>query len=93
MAFDRSRGTAILFGGLGVGNGARYGDTWEWNGSVWRQLAPAASPPARFGHALATDPWTGTPVPFGGEVAQPLARLSVWASSRWNHWSRSPPTR
>ena len=47
---DPNAGIAYLFGGR---DGATvFGDTWAFDlaTDTWRQLAPAASPPARFGH-------------------------------------------
>jgi hypothetical protein len=43
MAFDRSRGRMVLFGGHdGV---LVFGDTWEWDGTAW--LLARAAPPLR----------------------------------------------
>jgi N-acetylneuraminic acid mutarotase len=46
---------ALLFGGLAVSGSAFLGDTWVYDLSdnTWTEMAPAASPPARWGHALA----------------------------------------
>jgi hypothetical protein len=43
MAFDPVRGVTVLFGGL-LGGGPTN-QTWEWNGVVWKQAQPPASPP------------------------------------------------
>jgi hypothetical protein len=42
---------ALLFGG-GAATGP-VSDTWLFDQNAWRSVAPAVSPPARFGHALA----------------------------------------
>ncbi|MFO0313352.1 MAG: lectin-like protein, partial [Planctomycetota bacterium] len=52
------------------------GDTWEWDGANWLQRSPSASPPARWGHALAWDGNRGGVVAFGG-TSQPYASSSV----------------
>lgn len=43
MAYDAARGRVILFGGS-IWNGQApeyFGDTWEWDGSSWREMNPA----------------------------------------------------
>jgi hypothetical protein len=44
MGFDPVRGVTVLFGGDNW-VGASFGDTWEWDGTSWKQAAPTASPP------------------------------------------------
>jgi len=66
MAYDEARGQIVLFGGE---SGETYGGTnrtWVWDGNNWRQMQPAVSPPARFGHAMAYDSVSKTVVLFGG---------------------------
>src|SRR5436305_1246047 len=46
---------------------AGEGDTWTWDGTTWTKLAPAASPPARMNHAMAT--LGNKVILFGGEGA------------------------
>src|SRR5262249_47042620 len=50
MAYDSARGVTVLFGGLDYGSSFPQpwmNDTWEWNGSAWRNPNPATSPSAR----------------------------------------------
>lgn len=55
-AYDRARDRVVLFGGTRGGTSqVLLADTWEWDGTQWRQLAPVASPSARFAHAMAYD--------------------------------------
>lgn len=68
LAFDEVRGTTVLFGGQRGFVNANFGDTWEWDGGAWRELADGASPSARRHHALAFDPVRGAVVLFGGFV-------------------------
>ena len=42
------------------------GDTWSWDGVTWRQLRPATSPPAMWGHTLTFDLQRDRFVLFGG---------------------------
>jgi hypothetical protein len=70
MAFDSARGRVVLFGGYGYpgGVGTRLRDTWEWDGSRWHNVTPAAgSPPATDAHAMAFDSARGRVVLFSGE--------------------------
>jgi hypothetical protein len=63
----------VLFGGLtrpSVGQDALVNDTWFWTFGQWTQLTTAfAAPPARFGHAMATDRIAKQIVLFGGRGA------------------------
>ncbi len=54
MAWDISRGYAIMFGGTTNGSTGNS-ETWKWDGSNWTQLTPSTTPGARFGHAMAYD--------------------------------------
>jgi hypothetical protein len=44
FAHDPQSGTTLLFGGGYMDQS--FGDTWQWNGSIWAQLHPTTSPPA-----------------------------------------------
>jgi len=65
------------------------GDTWEWDGTTWTQLAPPTSPPARMNHAMAT--LGNKVVLFGGEGANgPTDDTWEWDGTTWT--KRAPPT-
>ena len=66
MAFDKSRGVIVLFGGW-TGYGGELGDTWEWNGATWTQRFPATLPGKRLGHAMAYDSRRRVVVMFAGQ--------------------------
>jgi M6 family metalloprotease-like protein len=66
MAYDEARGQVVLFGGQDGVSYLNRNQTWIWDGSNWHQAHPAASPPARFGHAMAYDPVRRKVVLFGG---------------------------
>lgn len=70
IAYDRDRGRVVLFGGYRrTPNGPqRFGDTWEWDGSQWVQMA-SAGPAPRNGAVLAYDERRKTTVLFGGSGA------------------------
>ena len=54
LAFDESTGEVVLFGGIGWFD-RPLGDTWLFDGSMWRPVAGPA-PPARRYAAFAFDP-------------------------------------
>ncbi|TET32711.1 MAG: hypothetical protein E3J72_18900 [Planctomycetota bacterium] len=71
MAYDSTRGVAILFGGDPQWNGTDKSDTWEWNGTSWTNVSPQGAEgvtvpgPRRF-HAMAFDSARNVTVLFGG---------------------------
>ena len=95
MAYDAATGTVVLFGGY-VYNGQFHtlGDTWTWDGSTWTRQSPGASPPTRWGAAMAYDAATSTVVLFGGDHQIPLglglADTWAWDGSAWTE--QSPAT-
>jgi hypothetical protein len=82
MSSEPTRGLVLLFGGtvMGTTPGVEFpvSDTWIWDGSNWSQQAPAHSPPARTGPAMAYSA-TGQTVMFGGFSDHALADTWVWA--------------
>ena len=44
MAYDRTRGRVVLYGGHSPGFLGTLQDQWEWDGANWTQAAPAVSP-------------------------------------------------
>ena len=68
LAYDPATRQLLLFGGEDDSTSTMYGDTWEWTGTDWQQLAPAASPAARSYGSLAYDAATRQLVLFGGQT-------------------------
>lgn len=69
LAYDPVRRRIVLFGGIQhfwANPPTVYADTWEWDGSAWRQVPVTRSPPPRDGHAVAEDPLGRGLVLFGG---------------------------
>jgi hypothetical protein len=62
MTYDESRHRLVLFGGY---TPSYVGDTWEWDGTEWTQVADIG-PAARMGCALAYDTVRQRVVLFGG---------------------------
>lgn len=75
MAYDSLRGRVVLFGGA-ITNGA-LGDTWEWDGTDWTQMA-TSGPSRRYGHALAYDSRRQRVVLFGGQTNIPGTDFSKY---------------
>jgi len=87
MAYDLARGCTFLFGGSG--NSSDLGDTWEWNGSNWRQRM--LSPPPRDDAASAYDPIRARTVLFGGDLDAPLSLFAdTWEWDGVNWLQRAP---
>ena len=84
MAFDRSRGVAVLFGG---GDQLPGADTWEWDGVNWTQVAVnAPAPSARSGTRMCFDPEHSVCTLFGGGSSGRLPMDSAvwsWDGKRW----------
>ncbi|MCK5683964.1 hypothetical protein KAJ27_07580 [bacterium] len=79
MEFEIDRNVCILFGG---NNGSN--ETWAWDGSEWRELAPATVPPGRQNHSLVFDPTRQVLVLFGGSNG-PNANVweLSWTDAAW----------
>ena len=71
MAFDPTRNVAVLFGGLGAG--AMFADTWEFDGATWLQRSPAGSPSPRSRAGCTWSPSLSQCVLFGAH--HPAATL------------------
>lgn len=68
FAYNRGRRTVLLWGGLGEnpdGTEKFLQDTWEWNGSEWKQIATDGPPPA-YGSEIAYDHAARRLLFFGG---------------------------
>jgi len=68
----------VLFGGGAGPDG--FNDTWEYDGTTWRNISTPLSPPARWGHAMTYSSLAGSVILFGGYLPE--------YSSSWNDtWS------
>ena len=65
MTYDSARGVSVVFGGLIPS--FLTGDTWEWDGTTWTQVA-TTGPSGRFDTALVYDSARGASVLFGGSA-------------------------
>lgn len=71
MAYDSVHGVTVMFGGETTnGSGGRVNttDTWEYNGTAWRQISiTGSSPPGRSYQAMAFDSAHGVVMLCGGQ--------------------------
>jgi hypothetical protein len=63
LAYDPVRNVVVLFGGRQFN---AFGDTWEYDGTTWKQRTFATSPSARFFAGMVFDPSRNKIVLFGG---------------------------
>lgn len=94
LATDPVSGVVVLFGGAGGGTGSvPLGDTWTWNGEIWHQAAPAASPTPRFTSAMAGDVARGNLLLFGGAVRNGSSVTAFDDTWSWNGstWTNLAP--
>src|SRR5262249_48188958 len=86
LAFDRSRGQTVLFGGRTSQSASTppQDDTWEWDGTNWTDRS-TVGPAARSGHAMAFDEARGVTILFGGVGASGglLADTWEWNGTAW----------
>jgi hypothetical protein len=90
MAYDSTRGQAVLFGGLVPTGLTDLNDTWTWDGTNWTQKFPATSPSARLNHVMAYDTARSQVVLFGGSHISTGTTFSdtwVWDGSTWSQKS------
>ena len=84
MTYDAAVNQVVLFGGLGSTGINTLGDTWEFNGSNWTQVAPATSPTARSYASMAYDTSTKQVVLYGG--------LDPSSNTLGDEWTYNPST-
>ncbi len=88
-AWDAARSRFVLFGGRGYPTGTTtlgdYGDTWEFDGATWTQVATPTGPSARRWSAMVFDPTLGKCVLFGGSVngSTFLGDTWTWDGATW----------
>ncbi|MGE3173537.1 MAG: kelch repeat-containing protein [Planctomycetota bacterium] len=66
MAGNLASGTLVLYGGMSSVFGPVLDDTWEWNGTTWRQLATVGSPGGRASAPMVYDVLRNRMVLHGG---------------------------
>ncbi|MBK9387391.1 MAG: hypothetical protein IPN34_21460 [Planctomycetes bacterium] len=87
VCYDERRGVLVFHGGIHAGS-RDLSDTWEFDGSTWRQRS-AGGPVGRFDHAMAYDASRGVCVLFGGRTEytdETLGDLWEWDGSQWREF-------
>lgn len=79
MAFDRTIGKTVLFGGVSGWPFHTFGDEWHWNGAEWTQVA-LGTPTARTGSRMVYDEARRALVLFGGNSS---AYDQTWLDDTW----------
>jgi hypothetical protein len=87
LAYDRARRRTVLFGGVRNISSHRsllLDDTWEWDGTEWKEIHAMPAPSPRSSPAGAFD---GKRVLVFGGTGEPAALLSdtwAWDGSAWS---------
>jgi hypothetical protein len=83
MVYDAARKRTSLFGGYRVADGKvlRLGDTWEWDGKIWKQVS-TSGPSPRNGAAMTYDPIRLRVILFGGNG--PSGETWEWDGKGWS---------
>jgi hypothetical protein len=95
MVYDPDRGVTLLFGGYRDDPSPLvYGDTWEWDGAVWRESFGIAAPPTRTRAGMTYDSLNRRALLFGGR--RPLSPSVeyddtwAWDGLRWTALPAAP---
>lgn len=93
MAYDRSRGRVVMFGGRTVSGTIFLDDTWEWDGTAWLPSVPATKPTPRMHQVMAFDPASNRVLLFGGiQLGGPIVGDTwVWDGTNWMQLAPAAP--
>jgi hypothetical protein len=95
MVFDSKRNRVVLYGGTGsAGPGQppiRYADTWEYDGTSWKQL-DVQGPPTRASAGATFDSKRGVVLVFGGAGPDGMfGDTWSWDGTSWRKLSDTGP--
>ena len=71
MAYHVPSGKTVIFGGSVACTYVPRGDTWEWDGSAWRDVSLPGLPPPRWGMPMDYVPASDGLIGFGGGAYGP----------------------
>lgn len=93
LAYDSANTQVVMFGGKNI-NRSSLSDTWKYpNAGSWSVLSPAASPIARYDHAMAYTSTDGYIVLFGGrsdDEVEMFADTWYWNNTTWQQLTLIP---
>jgi hypothetical protein len=92
MAYDTATRGIVLFGGNQASNTHFLDDTWTFNGTNWKEIAPATSPPGRWNALMAYDAATREMVLFGGSATGQPFLADTWTFNGTNWKEIAPAT-
>jgi hypothetical protein len=93
MVYDVKRKRTVLFGGSTAAGGAGLaGDTWEWDGQYWVQVADFGPKPRQF-HSMAYDENRSRVILFGGQDdTHHLGDTWEWDGEFWVQVAETGPS-
>lgn len=90
VAVDPRTKRVVLFGGLRLDTNGTVqtqvyaSDTWEFDGTTWKQMTPSTVPPPRENGAMAYDPSLNVVTMFGGYSGFLLSDLWSYSNGNWS---------
>jgi len=87
LGADPGRGVIVLQGGMLPGSRSP-GDTWEWNGSSWRQVFPSDPEGDGNGPTLGFAPLVYDPIRAG--LLTYTGSLLLWNGTSWRNFGAGP---
>jgi hypothetical protein len=89
IAYDSYRNVVVLFGG---DDGDQRGDTWEWDGNLWRKVSDSGPCP-RNSHGMVYDSRRHVVVLFGGTAGGGyLNDTWEWDGATWTQKAAGGPS-
>lgn len=82
--WDPIRARLVVFGGRGTSTTQDLGDTWEWDGTSWTQMAPANTPSPRRWAAMYYDLANARCILFGGNTAIGANTAASYSNETWS---------
>jgi hypothetical protein len=96
FVFDPLRAEIVLAGGhsLAGNRWSVYGDTWTWDGAMWREV-DVGGPSPRDGARAVFDPASGRVLLFGGVQTEPTIQFMddtwAWDGEQWTQLEAPGP--
>jgi hypothetical protein len=87
LAYDPLHQVLVLYGGTANGQGTWLNDTWTWDGTNWKQMSPAESPPKWFTAPMTYDVTRKVVLLYVGVGEWPITppnQTWAWDGSTWN---------